>query len=460
VDQEVLAMPAKAPGDGDALDARLCRRRPQRITITLAALVLAGLLGACSNDGGSNDGDPSAGSDHDLSAEQDAELESASGFAACMRDHGIEGFPDPRVSESGFILVGLPLANRRDADEMNSAQEACQHILDDAAPPDATDAAGAWERVVPGGNCRCADGSEFSFWVREANPEKVVFYLQDGGACFSAETCAPGRDLYNTSIGSDAHPGQGGMFDFADERNPFADYSVVFVPYCTGDVHIGNATTEYAPGLTVHHNGYVNATGALDHLAVAFPGATDVAVIGESAGAIASPLYAGLVSDRLPDARITVLADGSGAYPDVPAINDIIVAWGAGKAIPAWPENAGLTAEQWSFPGLFIQSGRHDPDIVFARHDYAYDEKQGFFAELAGIPAEDLVTLIDGNESQIEGAGVNLLSYIAPGDGHTVFSDGPFYTEEVNGQLLVDWVTRLIAGEPVDDVHCAECTAG
>jgi len=26
-----------------------------------------------------------------------------------------------------------------------------------------------WERVAPGGDCQCADGSEFSFWVREAN---------------------------------------------------------------------------------------------------------------------------------------------------------------------------------------------------------------------------------------------------------------------------------------------------
>jgi hypothetical protein len=96
---------------------------------------------------------------------------------------------------------------------------------------------------------------------------------------------------------------------------------------------------------------------------------------------------------------------------------------------------------------------------VLARHDYADDEKQSFFAELVGIAAKDLVSLIDGNETQIERAGVNLLSYIAPGDEHTVLSDGPFYTEEVNGQPLVDWVTSLIAGEPVDDVHCAECTA-
>jgi hypothetical protein len=232
-----------------------------------------------------------------------------------------------------------------------------------------------WERVVPGGDCQCADGSEFSFWVREANPQKVVFYLQDGGACFSAETCAPDRDLYNTKV-SEGPEWQGGIFDFADERNPFADHSFVYVPYCTGDVHIGNTTKEYAPGLTVEHKGYVNGTAALDHLAATFPGATDVVVIGESAGSVAAPLYAGLVSDRLPKARITVLADGSGSYPDVPAFNNIIATWGAGNALPRWPENAGRTAEQRSFPGLFIQSGRHDPEIVFVRHDYAYDENQ------------------------------------------------------------------------------------
>ena len=177
-----------------------------------------------------------------------------------------------------------------------------------------------WERVVPGGDCQCADGSEFSFWVREANPQTVVLYLQDGGACFSAETCAPDRDLYNAKV-SEGPAGQGGIFDLADERNPFADHSFVYVPYCTGDVHIGNTTKEYAPGLTVEHKGYVNGTAALDHLAATFPGATDVVVIGESAGSVASPLYAGLVSDRLADARITVVAHGAGSYPDAPRLH-------------------------------------------------------------------------------------------------------------------------------------------
>jgi hypothetical protein len=236
----------------------------------------------------------------------------------------------------------------------------------------------------------------------------------------------------------------------------------VFVPYCTGDVFLGNATTNYTPDLTIQHKGYVNGTAALDHLAATFPGATDVVVMGESAGSIAAPLYAGLVSDRFPDAEITVLADGSGSYPDPPEITSLVAnAWGTGNAIPPWPENAGLTAEQWSsFPGLFIQSGRHDPEIVFARHDYAYDARQALWYPRVGIPVGDLLSRIDANQTQIEDAGVNVLSYVAPGDDHTVLGDQQFYTEEVNGQSLVDWVTTLIEGEAVDDVHCDECATG
>ena len=47
-----------------------------------------------------------------------------------------------------------------------------------------------WKRVAPGGDCECADGSEFAFWERRAAATKVVFFLDGGGACFDAETCA------------------------------------------------------------------------------------------------------------------------------------------------------------------------------------------------------------------------------------------------------------------------------
>ena len=115
-------------------------------------------------------------------------------------------------------------------------------------------------------------------------------------------------------------------------------------------------------------------------------------------------------------------------------------------------------AETWSFPGLFVKAGTHAPNITFARHDYAFDRTQVFFAGLAGIPADDLVSLIDQNEAQIEAGGVTLYSYITPGDDHTVLGGNAFYTQTVNGVLLVDWVTALVTGEPIADVHCTVCT--
>jgi hypothetical protein len=60
---------------------------------------------------------------------------------------------------------------------------------------------------------------------------------------------------------------------------------------------------------------------------------------------------------------------------------------------------------------------------------------------------------MDRNERQIQRAGVDLRSYTAPGDEHTTLTDGTFYTEEVGGEPLADWVTGVVAGEPVPDVR-------
>lgn len=324
---------------------------------------------------------------------------------------------------------------------------------------------GGWERIVPGGDCRCSDGSEFGFWVRKADPDRVLVFLQDGGNCFSAETCAPERGLYTPAITEG--PDRTGVLDADDGRNPLADHSVVYVPYCTGDAHLGDAVTEHAPGLTVRHKGLVNGTAALDHLAATFPGATDVVVMGESAGAVAAPLYGGLVADRLSDARITALANGAGGTPDLPAAVSAAMSdsWGLAEALPAWAwastSGGGPAGDGSSLvPQLFVAAARHDPGIVLGRVDYAYDERQELGASLFGAPPEDLLARIDANEARIEAAGVDLSSYVAAGDGHGVLSEGAFYSTTVDGHPLVDWVAGLVAGDPVGDVHCTDCRPG
>jgi hypothetical protein len=121
-------------GDEDEHQAPSRRRIPSRGRLAAAGLAVVVLLGggaalALDGDGG-GDNDTASSSDDDPSSPEDAAFE----FARCMRDNGIEDFPDPQVSGDGGISFGGSLADQRDTEEFQAAQEACQHLLDDAGP--------------------------------------------------------------------------------------------------------------------------------------------------------------------------------------------------------------------------------------------------------------------------------------------------------------------------------------
>ena len=279
---------------------------------------------------------------------------------------------------------------------------------------------------------------------------------------FDAETCAftglgtGGEENYDWSIYGEDPAQEGGIFDFARADNPFRDYSFIYVPSCTGDAHLGDVTREYSPELTVEHNGFVNGTAALNYLAEHYPDAAQVVVVGKTVGSIAAPVYGGLAADLLPDAQVTVFGGQSGHIPDDPDLNAEFFGelWGAYANMPDWEVNEGLTARDWGAHRFWIQAGLHDPEIVLARFDYAYDPESRRRRRSIGCrPVEAQLAVIDANEAAIEKAGVVLHSYTAPGDGHGIFEWPKFYELEVNGEKLVDWVTRLIEGKPVDDVQ-------
>jgi hypothetical protein len=308
--------------------------------------------------------------------------------------------------------------------------------------------------------CTCADGSEFTYWSRTADPEKVVLYFQGGGACFTPETCSFTDGTYTVQAeASGLTDGTaGGIFDFDNPDNPFADWSFVFVPYCTGDVHLGDTTHEYSAELSVEHRGYVNASAGLQHVVDEFDDASQVFVTGSSAGGVPAPLMAGLLADELPDAEVAALADASGAYNDNPVVNQAIGAlWGAFENVPDWPETEGIAAEEWSIPGLFTYTGLHNPDIRLARYDNAFDEVQQSFVNAANLSDGALIDLIQGNEAGIEEAGVPVASYIAAGTDHTILGSPAFYTLETDGVAFRDWFASFVDGDVPDDVVCTDC---
>jgi hypothetical protein len=94
-----------------------------------------------------------------------------------------------------------------------------------------------------------------------------------------------------------------------------------------------------------------------------------------------------------------------------------------------------------------------------ARFDYAFYANAARILQSRGLDPSTALALIDAHEATIEAAGITQHSYTAPGDDHGIFEFDAFCDLEVNGVRLVDWIRALLAGEPLDDVHCEDCNA-
>ena len=95
----------------------------------------------------------------------------------------------------------------------------------------------SWRTISPGGQTLCSDGSDYRFFVRKGDPQKLMVYLQGGGACWMRQNCDPQmQPTYTINIPADFKPLALGAFNTDHPDNPFADYSVVYAPYCSADL--------------------------------------------------------------------------------------------------------------------------------------------------------------------------------------------------------------------------------
>ncbi len=333
-------------------------------------------------------------------------------------------------------------------------------------------ASARWVRHPSGDECRCADGSDHAFHTRAGDPSKVLLYFQGGGACVDEVTCRSTDGTYKAGTWPEDHPDDSwsGIFAVDEPRNPFNGWTYVYVPYCSADFFLGDTVTDHGSGLTIEHRGANTARRALDHVVEQHGDLEQLVVAGTSAGAVPTPLIAGLASDALPGAEITVLADGAGAYPSDPALNRFLGdVWGTAASIPAWPELESLDVGDFGIPDLFSLAGAHDPSIRMTRFDDSDDLVQAYFIDIlvgaaqrygAGVtPFDgDVLAALDRNEDDIEDDGVPLDVFIAPGGDHTVLDQPRLYELEVDGVALVDWIALLLDGESPGDARCVECT--
>lgn len=347
----------------------------------------------------------------------------------------------------------------------------CNEAPNSAAAPapiaDIDGLAAGWNVIETGGDTICSDGTPYKFFVRPGSTDKLMVYFQGGGACWTGGTCDPDLEpTYYINL-EKTDPGQyDGIFKFDNPENPFRDHSVVFAPYCTADVHIGEAVTTYeAPEtddhkshrVTIQHKGYVNADSVLEWTYAHFFKPAEIFVSGSSAGSIASPYYAMLIAGHYPDARIAQLGDASGGYR--PNGQEVLpyVQWNTLGRLNLLPEFETTTASEFSFERLYITAAKRHPNVMFAEYDAAEDEAQLFFLSIGNPRPDSLLTLIEANQADIRAEVSNFRSYIAGGELHTILIQPEFYGYQVDGTSVRDWVAALANGEAVSDVKCSDC---
>jgi Pectinacetylesterase len=230
---------------------------------------------------------------------------------------------------SGAVLVVALTASSVQADGIT---DAIVDILVDGGN------AYPWREVTLPGTV-CGNGSQYRFYYYDSGSPNLVFYFEGGGACWDYDTCS-GRAGVLSAANPNGIPA-GYMTTFkakyvspvvngADPGLPFRSrtnlvtrgWSVVYMPYCTGDTHLGNATKTYAdptgaqPPLTFRHAGYTNTVAALAYVKAQKPNIQKLLVSGFSAGGTATSASYYFVRTKLaPQVKGYLLNDSGPIYP-------------------------------------------------------------------------------------------------------------------------------------------------
>lgn len=263
-------------------------------------------------------------------------------------------------------------------------------------------------------------------------------YFQGGGACWNWVSCS---GLFDSSVEpNELDEYGGGIFDMENPRNPFRDFATLFVPYCTGDVHVGDTTVVYGAedGRPIHHFGARNvheALGVLDERSSEF---TDVVVAGTSAGSYGAIAHTPLISNRFPKARVVSIGDSG-----VPLLS-----------------NSQRILKEWGAPFPTLESAYREAAGESRVHSIAMitsdrDAVQSAFYLVSGSHEwrEATYSLLDDMESRHP----KVITFVAGGSTHGFLNRNAFYDYSVGDTTLASWISGVLAGEPRSSVRCADC---
>lgn len=295
----------------------------------------------------------------------------------------------------------------------------------------------------------------------------LVIFLQGGGACFDFLTCGGAAPLLDkTALAGPFGPAEFAQNIYARYPNSWIrrdrlppslrDATIVFVPYCTGDVHGGDRVTKYVslipgvPSITWHHVGHANAMAFLRRLAPTFPHPGKLVVAGSSGGGFGSLANYTTFRASWPDAK-GYLIDDSGP----PLI---------GNAIPfitrvLWYANWNLGASLDSFcpqcpadlsEGLREIVKRYPQDRIALMSHLQDEVIRGFFGTISidppaisAMPALEFETELRRLGTSVMAPTANAKYFFTFGTGHPTLEDPTSIHSPTPG--LESWLELMLS---------------
>lgn len=212
---------------------------------------------------------------------------------------------------------------------------------------------GAWEKVdIPG--AMCSDGSPYKIFVMRANSafdkmvgndKRLTLQFEPGGACWDYPSCSGQLGKFLGAVHPDGIPDNfmdlnayldpnitGGsanamLTPIIMKNHPSgqtlktAYWNKVFLPYCTGDVYVGNKVTTYidpsgsGKTLTYRHVGATNMEKVIAWLQQNFNQPKELLVSGASAGGAGAQVNYHFIRKALNPEKSILLNDSGPIFP-------------------------------------------------------------------------------------------------------------------------------------------------
>ena len=328
----------------------------------------------------------------------------------------------------------------------------------------------------------CMNGSPYAYFVKRGSVNKLLIYYQGGGACWENLTCsAPACDTNVNPAGSD-NPNNvhSGFADASNPLNPFKDWNVVFVSYCSCDIHFGDAAQDYSgifPDIHVEHRGYQNSRVVEKWTREHFVNPEEIFVTGSSAGAYGAWFNAPLHEFIWPASHFDVLADAGNGVVTQDFLDNQFPHWNFAANVPTdvIPGLEDTLTNGTGIPGYTKIVADFFPDTRWAHYATAYDGgtggQTGFYQVM--LHQNDIAQWPPWWNSSCAWNDVmraqaldtyaavpdNYRYYIGTGSRHTMWGNNKVYTDTTGGvPTILDWVNGMLTGSSAwTNVECTDC---